>query len=180
MQCEDLAYVTSGLAGKLAGVQEGDVLVCMSAADLLLIISPTDGEGKWVWLGEWEKSQSVTVGETGNILLVADLKGSDKKTKTSLIAFDPKIGRIVGTYRGSKERPLDSTSGSSVQTLPRSLLITETQAGRIFELSRNMEIIRDWYNPFRVGKGGAYTASVWSGKYYDPNSLHFEFNHRGW
>ena len=61
-------------------------------------------------------------------------------------------GRIEWEYRGDHERPFYTKwCGSSARLPNGNTLITESDDGRAFEVTREGEIVWEFYNPHRVG-----------------------------
>ena len=57
------------------------------------------------------------------------------------------------SYRGSREHKLDSAIRSSQEVQPNgNILITESDGGRLLEVTRGGDIVWEYVNPVRVGK----------------------------
>lgn len=80
--------------------------------------------------------------ENGNILM---FDNGRYRGWSRVIELDPVTLDIVWEY---KDKDLYSLSQSHVQVLPNgNLLITESEDGRVFEMTRNKEIVWEYYHP---------------------------------
>lgn len=169
--------VTSEMARKLPTVEAGNLLVSMSNAGLLVIVDQVDGSVKWVTQGPWRRQNTARVTKDGNIV-VFDNRGLEGRGMGSgVLVLDPSDRNVVWMYPGDARHPLFSKRWSSVQELPNSnFLVTESQAGRVFEITRDKQIVWEWINPYRSGVNGKYIAAVWDGLRYAKDDIDFEFN----
>jgi hypothetical protein len=70
-----------------------------------------------------------------------------------VIEFNPATEEIVWSYGGTADQPLDSAIRSSQERLPNgNTLITESNAGRIVEVTPDGRIAWDYMNPDRGGE----------------------------
>lgn len=64
---------------------------------------------------------------------------------------------IVWSYHGTKDNPFSSIYNGMVDPLPNgNYLVTETHSGRVFEITRDKNIVWEYYAPGRypyTGKG---------------------------
>jgi outer membrane protein assembly factor BamB len=83
--------------------------------------------------------------------------------KTSSVQIiDPHTGKLSWEYRGPDLAPLASKSSSGVEVLDNgNILITETNKGRVLEITPKGEIVWEFHNPFKTGERGALVAHVY-------------------
>ena len=75
--------------------------------------------------------------------------------------FDPIDGSLVWEYVGTPERPFYSrTCGTSRRLANGNILITESDGGRAFEVTREKEVVWEFYNPHRAGENDEYIATL--------------------
>jgi hypothetical protein len=72
--------------------------------------------------------------------------------RTRVIEFDPTNMDIVWEYKGTADHPLETLiRGSDERLANGNTLITETGAGRIFEVTPEGKIVWEYMNPIRAG-----------------------------
>ena len=68
-----------------------------------------------------------------------------------MIEFDPTTQQIVWSYAGTAEQPFESEVRSSQERLANgNTLITESDGGRLFEVTPAGEIVWNYLNPVRA------------------------------
>ena len=93
-----------------------------------------------------------------------------------VIEFDPQTGGIGWQYTGSAQRPFYSGVRSAQERLANgNTLITESEGGRLFEVTPEGEIVWEYINPARGGDAGEFVAVVSWGQRIDPATLDPEF-----
>ena len=126
--------------GKLAETsplfRKGNVMVSMLYLNSIFIIDIEDEKMVWaLGSGMWKWQHQPTLLGNGNILIFDNhLTGNSSQ----IIEFEPFSQEIVWYYRGNdKEKFFSKTCGSN-QRLPNgNTLITETDFGRVFEVTRD-------------------------------------------
>lgn len=148
----------------------GNLLFSLRILDIIGIIDREQEKIVWAWgLGELDGQHQPTMLANGNILL---FDNGTYRRYSRVIELNPATGKIVWEYQDGKNVPPDrhSFSGnvcellpersnhtanffspyrSGVQRLPNgNTLICESDAGRIFEVTPDHEIVWDYYSPF--------------------------------
>jgi hypothetical protein len=128
--------------------KKNDILISLCFINLIAIIDRNTERVVWKWgPGEVILQHHATLLENNNILLFDN--GSLKERKYSrVIELNPFTRQIVWEY---KSEPLDtffSESRGTCQRLPNgNTLITDSNSGRVFEVTKNGEITWEFYNP---------------------------------
>ena len=139
--------------------KRGNVMVSILMLDTICIID-LDKE-KLIWTsgsGMWQKQHQPTLLENGNILIF-----NNKHTANSsqVLEFDLFTQRIIWEYKGRAENKFHSKTCGSNQRLPNgNTLITETDNGRAFEVTKDNEIVWEYINPYRAGDHNELIASL--------------------
>ena len=124
----------------------GDILISIRELDLVAILD-TDSE-KFVWHwgpGILEKQHHPTMLENGNILLFDN--GYYRKY-SKVIELDPIEKKIVWEYTSDPKEEFFSRKRGSNQRLDNgNTLITESDRGRVFEVTKEGQIVWEFYNP---------------------------------
>jgi hypothetical protein len=136
--------------------EPGYLLVSFRELSTIAVVDPDDEKLVWSTDGFWEKQHDPDPMPNGN-LMIFDNQGWEGPGGTSRIAeFDPASEEIAWSYTGSSEEPFETEWGGSQTPLPNgNVLITETLEGRLFEVTREGEIVWEYYNPTRTRAKGA-------------------------
>jgi hypothetical protein len=124
--------------------KKGDLLLSLRELDLICIFRESTGQLVWSWgPGEIQCQHHPTVLENGNILL---FDNGCQRGYSRVIEVDPRMKKIVWEYK--RPRKFYSHRRGGVQRLPNgNTLITESDRGRVFEVSRKGHIVWEFLNP---------------------------------
>ena len=108
--------------------------------------------------GSFEGQHDPKVIPNGNLLLF-DNRG--RGNASSVLELDPLTGETVWEYHGTPEAPFFSLTCGTAERLPNgNTLVTESDSGRAFEVTRAGEIVWEFWNPQRAGENGEYIATL--------------------
>ncbi len=126
--------------------EKGDILVSMRDLDMIGILDPDTEEFIWKWgPGKTEGQHHATLLENGHILL---FDNGCKRGYSRIIELDPHTNEIVWQYKADPPEDFFSETRGSCQRLPNdNILITESDRGRVFEVTRSGEIVWEFYIP---------------------------------
>jgi len=167
-----------GLAAQSPLFKEGNVLLSFRMTDTIAIADLE--EQKIVWAqkpGFWKVQHQPTLLDNGNILLFNNLYLGERADKaeyerlirtngyrlideklytddrSSVIEFNPQTMEIVWEYKGDADNPFFSLASGAIQRLPNgNTLITESDRGRVFEVTPEGQIVWEYINPHRAGE----------------------------
>jgi outer membrane protein assembly factor BamB len=89
-----------------------------------------------------------------------------------VIEFDPATYEIVWSYTGDAEHALESRLRSDQERLANgNTLITESDGGRLLEVTPTGEIVWEYVNPVRGGDADEFIPIVSWGQRIDPEAL---------
>lgn len=134
----------------------GQVLVSFREPSAIGVIDLEQEKLVWAVKGYWAAQHDPHILENGNILLF-DNKGHFNRPegRSRALEFDPKTMTLVWQYTGTAESPLESDIRSYTQRLPNgNTLITESNGGRILEVTGAGELVWEYVNPVRGGPEG--------------------------
>jgi hypothetical protein len=138
-------------AGKLPEATAGRLLLSFREIGTIAIFDPGTREIVWAMRGPWLRQHDPDLLANGNILLFDNQGHVGPGGITRVIEVDPRTNRIVWTYAGTPEEPFESEVRSSQARLPNgNTLITESDGGRIFEVTRPGRIVWNYVNPVRA------------------------------
>ena len=136
----------------------GGLLVSSPHLDTIAVVDPEKEKVVWAMSAGWDDQHQPTLLDNGNILLF-DNKGNDGSSR--VIEISSSSGVIIWEYEGDPpETFLSKTCGSNQRLSNGNTLITDTEAGRAFEVSPEGDIVWDFVNPHRAGERKELTASL--------------------
>jgi len=125
---------------------KGDILLSMRNLDTIAIMDGGTDRIVWTWgTGIIERPHHPTMLENGNILIYDN---GYRRRFTRVVEVDPEIKEIVWEYKGSPPGSFFSREMGSAQRLPNgNTLIAESEKGRVFEVTKEGDIVWEFYNP---------------------------------
>ena len=147
------------LESKLPGFRAGNVLVSLLVPDLIAVVDLDAEQVVWAARGSFRHQHDPKLLGNGRLLLF-DNRGADPYSR--VLELDPlDLERVEWSYAGSAERPFFSATCGSAERLPNgNTLITESDAGRAFEVTPDGETVWEFVNPHRAGDAGELVATL--------------------
>ncbi|MBL7197445.1 MAG: aryl-sulfate sulfotransferase [Candidatus Omnitrophica bacterium] len=126
--------------------KKGDLLICVRELDLIGIVDIEDEKLVWQWgAGNLDKPHHPTLLENGNILI---FDNGYHRGYSRIIELNPLTKNIVWEYKTDPPDEFFSADMGASQRLPNgNTLITESDRGRVFEITQDGEIVWEFYNP---------------------------------
>ncbi len=138
-------------ASKLPMATAGRLLLSFREIGTIAILDPKSEEIVWATRGPWLRQHDPDLLVNGNILLFDNQGNVGPGGITRVIEIDPRTQEIVWTYAGTPEEPFESEVRSSeVRLANGNTLITESDGGRLFEVTRSGKIVWNYVNPVRA------------------------------
>jgi hypothetical protein len=177
LHCNAARIVTERMAGNFPFAKAGQVLISMPHfSSTLGLLDPTTRRLVWYASGSWRAQHDPDFLENGHILLFDNCNNPDEGGISRVIEFDPKNGAIAWSYHGTKDDPLVSARRSGAQRLPNgNTLITESDRGRLIEVTTDGDVVWEFVNPVKGGKHGELIPAVSNGERIAPESLDASF-----
>ncbi len=126
--------------------EAGDLLFCSRYLDSIGVIDPKERRIKWHWGTdqlEWPHHASLL--SNGNMMLF-DNGASRGFSRVLIIA--PNTGEVVWSYQAEPPQEFFSSSRGGAQLLDNgNVLITDSDHGRVFEVTRDGKIVWEFWNP---------------------------------
>ncbi len=146
------------LAEKAPEFAAGNVLISSHTLDALLVVDLQRAEVVWMHRGGYAKQHDPRVLESGNLLLF-DNRGEVGRSR--VLEYSLPEMTLAWEYGGTEAQPLYThTCGTSQRLSNGGTLITESDNGRAIEVTRDGEIVWEYYNPHRAGEDGEFIASL--------------------
>lgn len=152
----DIEEITPALAAKIDGVVPGDLLISIRQLHMLAILDVDSGEIKWHQTGPWIRQHDPDITPDGNITLFNNRSSSvavRSAPGSNIIEFDPQTGESIVLYpppdASNPDMRFYTDIMGSHQVLPNgNLLITESRAGRVFEVTDSGEIVWEYVKAY--------------------------------
>jgi hypothetical protein len=144
------------IADRAPAFRKGNILTSLLNLDAIAVVDLDQKKAVWVHTGNFDKQHDPRILENGNLMLF----DNNRQTGCSrILEFDPVDGAMHWVYRGTEESPFYSrTCGIAQRLLNGNTLITESDNGRAFEVTREKDIVWQFYNPHRAGANQEYVA----------------------
>ena len=142
----------------------GDIVASFRHLNALMIIDRQSGEIKWRWGSDKLGHQHhPTVLENGNILLFDNgfhrrlekkyMDTFSMESNSRVLEVDPRTDEVVWQYEAEDKFSFYSPICSSAERLINgNTLICESTKGRIFEVTKEKEIVWEFISPFYIEK----------------------------
>jgi hypothetical protein len=159
-----------------AFARAGQLLVSFRGLDAVALVDPDKERVVWASRGWWWNQHDPDPLPNGNILVFDNHGHGGLGGASRIVEFDPSTHAIVWAYAGSDDKPFWSRRRGTQQHLPNgNVLITSTEEGRLFEVTRAGKIVWNFQNPIRRtnDEGTEFVGIVNSGRRYSPEQLPF-------
>ena len=138
--------------------ERGQALISVRNLHVIATVDLESQKVVWARTGMWAFQHQPVVLSNGNLMVFDNIGGGDF---SKVIEIDPVSQRIEWIYRGSPENGFFSATLGSCQRLPNgNTLITESEAGRAFEVTSDHRIVWEFYNPERAGENDELIATL--------------------
>ena len=162
-------------AERLPFASEGQVLVSIRELATIAVLDLDKEEVTWAVRGPWIGQHDPDILPNGHMLLFDNHGNFSGGGISRVIEFDPSTLEIVWTYAGDDRHRFESGLRSAQERLPNgNTLITESDGGRLFEVTRAGEIVWNFVNPVRGKReedGQAVIPIVSWAERVDPKAL---------
>ena len=147
--CFDIMHTNSVelLTRNVRGLgKKGDMLLSIREIDFVGTLNVESKKMVWAWgPGILCRQHYPTVLDNGNVLI---FDNGRFKGYSRILEVNPSTRRIVWDYNSDARKKFFTGGGGVVQRLPNgNTLITETNGGRAFEVTKNGTIVWQYYNP---------------------------------
>ncbi len=124
----------------------GNALISLRELDLIAVVDLDTERVVWSWgEGQLEAQHQPSLLDDGNLLV---FDNGTRRGYSRVIEVEPASGRIVWEFSGNPQRSLRSRRKGGCQKLPNgNVLITESEKGRAFEVTRRGETVWSFLNP---------------------------------
>ncbi|RKZ50492.1 MAG: hypothetical protein DRR08_30245 [Candidatus Parabeggiatoa sp. nov. 2] len=164
------------MAAQFPFLKKGQVLVSLRNIDTIAVVDLDKEQVVWAITGPWHRQHDPDFLSNGNMILFDNRGHYGKGGSSRVIEFNPTTMEILWQYTGDEKNIFASWISASQQRLPNgNTLITESNGARLFEVTREKQIVWEFINPFRA-RDNQWVAIFRWGQRFHPDSLNFEFN----
>jgi len=153
--------ITAEFAAHHHFARAGQIMISSRARNALAILDLETERIVWASCGPYRAQHDPDVLPNGRILLFDNRGHTAPGGPSRILELDPASQAIHWCYAGSKEDPLYSFVRSTQQLLPNgNILVTESDGGRILEVTRSGEVCWEFRNPASLPDGEPTIAIV--------------------
>ncbi|MGQ0721612.1 MAG: arylsulfotransferase family protein [Candidatus Eiseniibacteriota bacterium] len=146
-----LEILDGSLAARSPAFGAGNALVSFNRISVVGVVDMAQNKLVWALSGFSHRNHDPTFLPNGNLLLF-DNSGSTGG-RSRVLEIDPLTQQVVWAYSGDESNDFYSECcGTNHRLANGNTLITETEAGRAFEVTPANEIVWEFFNPHRAGE----------------------------
>lgn len=153
--------LTARLAPAFPNFAAGDLLLSLRTYNMLVVLDPDSREIKWWQIGPWRRQHDPEFAPGGEIFVFnnndyalgehddarADL--SPQSAGSTVLALDPVRDRVRVVYGAEDGQAMYSRWRGKVEATPSGgVLVTEFEAGRVFEVGKTGRIVWEYINRY--------------------------------
>lgn len=157
----------------------GQALVSIRTLDAIALVDMEAQQVVWANRGFWGGQHDPDPLENGRMLIFDNYGFRAAEMRSRVIEFDPATNAMYWTFDGRGQTTFFSGGRGSQQLLPNgNVLITETNRGRLFEVTRDKDIVWDYRSPYhgvyKKEPETEYIPVLGSGLRFPPEFIRFE------
>jgi hypothetical protein len=153
-----LTVLDGRFADRAPWFKKGNVLTSLLVLDAVVVIDMEQEAVVKAWMGTFKKQHDPHLLDDGNVLLF-DNRGGEETS--SVLEFDPVTSKVKWEFRGTVQEPFYTRTCGTAQRLPNgNTLVTESDYGRVIEVTRDGRVVWEFFNPYRAGPDDQYVAAV--------------------
>lgn len=147
-------------ADRIPAFAKGNVLISCLPLHTVFVIDTRAKKAVWRLRGTFRYQHDARLLDTGRLLLFDNQRGAGRRSL--VLEVDPATGRVPWSYGGPADPPIFSWCCGMARRLPNgNTLITETEAGRAFEVTADRTVVWDFVNPHRAGPDDKLIAQLY-------------------
>ena len=153
----DVEPLDTETAAAFPGFEAGDLLISLRELNLVGVIDPSTRRFRWFEYGPWFKQHDPDFQPDGRITVYDNRMGLDV---SRIVAVDPASGETEVVFEDSPETPFYSWRRGKHQVLDNgNLLITESERGRVFEVTAEGRLVWERRVPFDEERNAIVTSA---------------------
>jgi len=175
LHANSVAVIEPAVAARLSFAEPGQILVCLREINLIAVVDPPTARVVWMMRGPWHRPHEAEFLSDGKLMIFDNRGNLGPDGLSRIIEVDPDTDQIMWSYTGDADAPLFSKIRARQQRLPNgNTLITDSDGGRLLEVTRAGGTVWEFVNPVRGAKGDTpYIPIVMGGHRYSRDELPF-------
>jgi hypothetical protein len=174
LHANGIELLRDGIAARHPYARPGQLLLSLAFIDTIAVLDIASEQIVWALRGSWIRQHDADFLANGHILLFDNLGNLGEGGASRVLEIDPATAGIRWSFQGTADAPFFSAIRSAQQRLDNgNTLITESDQGRIIEVTPAGDIVWEYLNPHRAGPDGGRIAVVSWAERLDPGSLPF-------
>jgi len=153
-----LKVLDGSIAERVPEFAQGNILLSLRHLDMIAVLDPVEKKVVWSMTGSSSLQHDAKITSEGHLLY---FDNQWQLGRSRVVLMDPLTREVVWQYGTKPGEEFYSETCGTVQELPnKNLLITETDPGRAFEVTRDGKVAWEFYNPHGVGDDSELIASL--------------------
>jgi arylsulfotransferase ASST len=152
LHMNDVKILEKSIAGKFPLFQAGDIMVSMRNLNLIVVIDHSTKKIKWSMTGPYFRQHDPQFLPNGHISVYdnhEDLTDGKIFGGSRILSIDPVTRKVDVLYQGDARNSFFSNMRGKHQYLPNgNILVTEDEAGRVFEITSSGEVVWSYINRY--------------------------------
>jgi hypothetical protein len=145
--------VSAEFAARHDGVEAGDLIVCLRNLNLVVAVNLQKESIGWATSGPWGFPHDPDPLADGTMMIFDNCFARGTVQGSRVLRFDPRSGNVLWQYGDRPASALRSDIRSCQQLLANNnVLISESDRGRVIEVTAGGEIVWEFINPVRGGE----------------------------
>jgi hypothetical protein len=155
-----IVVLDGSLASRGPAFRRGNLLVSIKRLNAVAVVDPDAGQVVWALRGQWYGQHSAKLSAASHLLLFDNL--GTMRMASRALEVDPFTQQVLWSFgAGPGENLLSETVGFVERLSGGNTLITETNYGRVLEVTPDNRVVWEFTNPYRVGKNKELVAIVY-------------------
>jgi hypothetical protein len=147
MHLNDVEVLSTEMAGAFPNFEAGDILLSSRHFNQIWVLDPEARLLKWWYVGPMIGQHDPDFQPDGTITLFDNRPGGEPQGGSRILKIDPKTGSHETVYASDERNFFFSAYRGKHQVLENgNILITETDGGRVFEVTAGGEIVWSFIN----------------------------------
>ncbi len=168
LHSNDVEVLGSAMAAAFPLFEPGDVMYSARDLNLLLVFDPDTEVVKWYQHGPWLRQHDPDFLPDGRISV---FNNRMEHGASNIMTIDPLTREVQVVYEGTNDKPFYTAIRGKHQTLENgNILIVESQRGRVFEVTREGDIVWEYVNRYDDERVAVIADAV----RYPPDFFHVE------
>jgi len=154
----DIEILTPDLAPAFPMFAAGDLLISLRNLNLVAVIDSKTWDVKWWHIGPWHRQHDADFLPDGTISVFNNNMGLGR---SQIVRINPQTGDYKVVLEGRDDFAFYTWIRGTHETLSNgNILVTESQAGRIFEIDREGALVWEFNNVFDSEQNGLVSRSM--------------------